>query len=220
MASWMIHFRVADGIMDSIKNVDKEKFIVGNIGPDCGELCDDGKSYKPLKYITHWQNPGNKKESLENDFFLKYISGGEMSSDKSFYIGYYSHLLTDILWKKKIYNPTKEKYLNKYNNETELNHRIKADWGDIDQLFFRNNPDFRTLKLFQKITSFPNRYFNYYSDTAFESKIVEISTCYNNINLSNNLDREYTFLNKEQADDFVIKAIEEISHDLAIKNII
>lgn len=59
MASWMIHFRVADGIIDSIKNIDAEKFIVGNIAPDCGELSEDGRTCRPLKYITHWQDPRN-----------------------------------------------------------------------------------------------------------------------------------------------------------------
>lgn len=53
MASWVIHFRIADGIIDSINNVDSEKFIVGNIAPDCGEWSEDGKSYtsQPKKNI-------------------------------------------------------------------------------------------------------------------------------------------------------------------------
>jgi len=218
MASWMVHFRIADGIMGSIKNVDKEKFIVGNIGPDCGELCEDGKSLEPLKYITHWKNPQNKKESLKDDFFLKYLSNDNMNSDKSFYLGYYIHLLTDILWKKIIYIPTKEKYLSKFSSETEFNYNVKADWSDVDHIFLRDNPDFRILNIFNKITTFPNIYFDYYSDTAFENKIVKISNVYKNI--SNNIDRDYPFLNKEQADDFVRKAIEEIKHDLITKNII
>ena len=141
-----------------------------------------------------------------------------MNSDKSFYLGYYIHLLTDILWKKIIYIPTKEKYLSKFSSETEFNYKIKADWSDVDYIFLRDNPDFRILNIFNKITTFPNIYFDYYSDIAFENKIVKIANVYKNI--SNNLDREYPFLNKEQADDFVRKAIEEIKHDLITKNII
>lgn len=217
MASWMIHFRVADGIMDSIKNIDREKFIVGNIGPDCGELCEDGKSFSPVKYITHWKNPQNK-ESLKDEFFFRYLADGDMNSKKSFYLGYYIHLLTDILWKETVYKPIKQKYSSKFSSEAELNHRVKADWADVDRIFLRDNPDFRVLSIFKRITTFPNIYFDYYSDTAFESRIAVISSFYNNFN--GNLNRKYLYLNKEQADDFVKKAIKEIKDDLITKSVI
>jgi hypothetical protein len=151
VASWMIHFRVADGIIDSVKNVDVEKFVVGNIASDCGELCEDGKTYRPLKYITHWQNPFNKKESLKEKFFLKYLDNTTMTSDKSFYLGYYIHLTTDILWKELIYLPAKEKHYNEFRSEAEFNNRIKADWGDVDHLFLKDNPNFRTLMIFKNV---------------------------------------------------------------------
>lgn len=218
MAAWMVHFRVADGIIDYIKDVDAEKFIVGNIAPDCGEVCEDGKSYRPSKHITHWKNPRGEKESLKDDFFLKYILNANMNSDKSFYLGYYIHLLTDELWKKNIYNPTKEKYLSEYSDEAEFNRKVKADWRDMDYVFFRDNPNFRIFNVFKKIKTFPNRYFDYFSDVAMESKISEISNAYNNI--SDNLDREYPYLDKEKSDAFVKKAIEEIRNHLVIKNII
>lgn len=110
-----------------------------------------------------------------------------MSSDKSFYLGYYIHLLTDILWKEVIYRPTKEKYLSEFSSEAELNSRIKADWGDIDHLFLRDNPNFRTLMIFRKITAIPNRYFDYYSYFAFENKISEICNAYNTISNTYNI---------------------------------
>jgi hypothetical protein len=217
MASWMIHFRVADGIKDSIKNVDIEKFIVGNIAPDCGELGEDGRTLNPPKYITHWKNPQSRQESLKDEFFLKYLADGEMSSYRSFYLGYYVHLLTDILWKEIIYIPTKEKYLDKFDNVDKLNIKVKADWSDIDHMFLRDN-DFATYKIFSQIKCFPNLYFNYYSSKAIESKIIKISSYYTNS--SENLDREYPFLNKEQADDFVVQAVTKIKEDLNIKCII
>lgn len=218
MASWMIHFRVADAIKDSIKNIDMEKFIVGNIAPDCGELNEDGKTFSPLKYITHWENPKNKKESLKDEFFFLYLADSEISSGhKSFYLGYYIHLLTDILWKKKIYYPTKEKYINKFDDEDILNSKIKADWAVIDHMFLRDN-DFATFKIFSRIRSFSNIYFNYYSEKAIENKIIKISDYYTNF--SGSLHSKYQFLNKEQADDFVVQAVAEIKEELTMKGII
>lgn len=105
-----------------------------------------------------------------------------------------------------------------FDSAAELNYKIKADWYDIDHLFLRDNPDFRIFNIFKNIKVFPNIYFDYYSDTAIENKISYISNFY--INGSSNLDREYPFLNKEQADDFVRKAIEEIKDDLIAKEII
>ena len=217
MASWMIHFRVADCIKDSIKNVDIEKFIVGNIAPDCGEFGEDRKTLNPPKYITHWKNPKDRQKSLKEEFFIKYLADGEMNSHKSFYLGYYVHLLTDILWKKLIYIPTKEKYLDKFDNEYEFNSKIKADWLNIDHMFLRDN-DFTTFKIFSQIKSFPNVYFNYYSGKAIESKIIKISAYYTNF--IGNLDREYLFLNKEQVDDFIVQAVTKIKEDLTIKGIL
>ena len=42
IASWIIHLRIADGLKNDIKDIDIEKFIVGNIAPDCGKWSDDG----------------------------------------------------------------------------------------------------------------------------------------------------------------------------------
>ena len=36
MASWAIHFRIADLFLERIPNLNKEYFIIGNIAPDCG----------------------------------------------------------------------------------------------------------------------------------------------------------------------------------------
>jgi hypothetical protein len=57
--------------LDYQQYIDIEKFIVGNIAPDCGEWSEDGKTLTPPKYITHWKNPKNRKESLKEEFFLK-----------------------------------------------------------------------------------------------------------------------------------------------------
>jgi hypothetical protein len=48
----------------------------------------------------------------------------------------------------------KEKHFNEFRIEAELNNRVKADWGDVDHLFLRDNPNFRTLKIFKKIITF------------------------------------------------------------------
>ena len=36
MASWMVHFRIADALLDVQKELSQIEFIFGNIAPDSG----------------------------------------------------------------------------------------------------------------------------------------------------------------------------------------
>ena len=36
MASWMVHLRIADKILDRIETLDESAFVLGNIAPDSG----------------------------------------------------------------------------------------------------------------------------------------------------------------------------------------
>ena len=36
MATWMVHLRIADGIMKEIPKLERQEFIMGNIAPDSG----------------------------------------------------------------------------------------------------------------------------------------------------------------------------------------
>lgn len=221
MASWMIHLRIADGIMDSIEDLDLDKFVAGNVAPDSGRLCDDRKTYVPPKHITHWQNPRNRNESLKEKLFMNYIKDKKMNGKTSFYLGYYIHLDTDILWKELIFRPARDQFLSEFKEEVEFVLKIKEDWYDTDRLFLKENPEFRAYKLLENIKSFPNVYFDYYDYYdyhAFENKIREISHFYNDF--EGNLNREYPYFDQFKADTFVEKALKEIRNDLTKKNIL
>jgi hypothetical protein len=41
MAAWISHRRIADHFLERIEGADRIDFIVGNIGPDCGEQNAD-----------------------------------------------------------------------------------------------------------------------------------------------------------------------------------
>ena len=36
MASWMVHLRIADRLLDEIEKIDATAFVMGNIAPDSG----------------------------------------------------------------------------------------------------------------------------------------------------------------------------------------
>lgn len=54
MATWVTHFRIAEALISRDLPVSKIDFLVGNIGPDCGLIGEDGKPMPP-KEITHFK---------------------------------------------------------------------------------------------------------------------------------------------------------------------
>ncbi len=211
MASWMVHFRIADALLDEIGG-NTEQFIVGNIGPDCGEPNEDWSLFTPPTEVSHW-NPDKNKGGIRSDaFFDAYLRDKKADSGHSFYVGYYVHLLTDKLWNRMIYQPTREKFREQMELDRKFIWVIKEDWYDLDARFLREHPDFRTFRIFDKIRAYPNVYLDYYSEGAIERQIKYISDFYNTY--EGKLDREYPYLTEEEMDDFVTRAVEEIRSDL------
>ena len=55
MASWMVHLRVADKLLDHLKGITQTEFVVGNIAPDSGVPNKDGTAFKPDSSISHFR---------------------------------------------------------------------------------------------------------------------------------------------------------------------
>ena len=60
MASWMIHLRIADKLLDRLANIEITEFIMGNIAPDSGVPNEDWSVFTPSGDISHF-----KEESLD-----------------------------------------------------------------------------------------------------------------------------------------------------------
>lgn len=217
MASWMVHFRIADRLMDYLK-VYEEEFIVGNIGPDCGEPNEDWSAFYPSANVTHWKETEDKSGIKSEDFYNTYINSNIEISKKSFYLGYYVHLLTDVLWREKVYLPVKNNYMENFAKDKNFVWKVKEDWYDLDHKYLKTNKEFRTFRIFDKIKTFPNKYLEYYSNQAFEKQIKYISEFYNSEH--ENLEREYPYMTEDQMNLFVDEAVEEIKMKLIQKKMI
>ena len=53
MASWMVHLRIADKLLDKIPNLSPVEFIVGNIAPDSGVPNEDWSRFPPDTKTSH-----------------------------------------------------------------------------------------------------------------------------------------------------------------------
>ena len=213
MASWVVHLRIADLLVDNL-NVDMAHFFAGSIAPDCG-LPDGKGGYEPNMYITHLAHGTSKGTCDYMQFWDKYVKGETDKLKYSFYLGYFVHLLTDVIWVKWINDPTKEKYKDLYSADRDNYYKtVKRDWYDLDARYLERNPDFRGYKEFCKLTDFENTFLPYYKKDNFIIQFANIRSFYNG---EFDTDREFTYLKPYEVDEFVIRAVEHIRD--VIKNL-
>ncbi len=237
MASWMVHLRIADSLLNKIRGLDETAFVMGNIAPDSGVPNADWTTYTPSSEISHFKKKvfrdGKKENEIEIALFVeKYLSREKIQEyDKkqySFYVGYWTHLYTDILWAKQIAAPCMDTYIEKnqmpqyaYLNKEEKQRIIwgvKADWYDLDFLYIQENPNFRAFHIYKDAVDFENTYMDIFAKDAFENRRKYITGFY--MEKRENLDREYPYLTKERAQQFVVEATEIIQISELFQDII
>ena len=208
MASWMVHLRVADKLLDKINGLKETEFIVGNIAPDSGAPSADWSTFTPNKTVSHFMcKCDNGKLKINSDEYKnRYLKSRHTIEEYSFHLGYFSHLLTDILWKNIIIKASVDKDHEAYSNDPNGTvWKWKKDWYDLDFLFIRENPEFRAFKIFEQAKGFKNDYLDIFSEDAFDNRREYITGFYRA--KRENLDREYPYLTKNQMDDFTDEAV-------------
>ncbi|ERI92171.1 hypothetical protein HMPREF1982_02560 [Clostridiales bacterium oral taxon 876 str. F0540] len=219
MASWMVHLRIADKLLDKISNLKSTEFVVGNIAPDSGIPNDDWSAFTPSGDISHFKttDADGLKDIHLNEYVEQFFTVNQRkkynNNQKSFYLGYLTHLLTDIMWVNEIVRPSKDKFKYLYDKDrTEWVWTLKKDWYDLDFLYIERNPDFRALSIYKNAVEFNNDYMDFFSNDAFENRRKYITHFYSSER--DNLDREYTYLKEEEMNRFVDEAADKIGYIL------
>lgn len=216
MASWMVHLRIADILLNRLNGLCPTEFIVGNIAPDSGVPNEDWSVFTPSTTISHFRTPRHKK--ADPAFFAqKYFTAEQIKNytpeETSFYLGYLVHLMTDVAWSNNILYPAKAKFADEWAaNPNACIWRMKEDWYDLDFMYLRDHPGFRAFQIYLNATGFENRYMDEFSDDAFENRRQYITGFY--LAGKDNLDRSYPYLTKEAMDSFVEQTAEEIHRNL------
>ena len=99
MATWIVHLRIAENLLERITGLLPAPFAVGSIAPDSGIPDEKWEKFKPPSEITHFQAPeGCAHSSDDLGFFREYLSTPESDPEKSSFLwGYFCHLVTDNL---------------------------------------------------------------------------------------------------------------------------
>ena len=174
MASWMIHLRVAQAILDKQSMLSPLHFIMGNLAPDSGVPAPDGEGFIPDKHISHFSYTDDlgKMHIHPETFAGQYLSFPQEDIQAySFYLGYYAHLVTDRQWIEDIYSLGIAAFpaLHQRDKRT-FAATIKTDWYDMDYLFLREHPDFPAWISYRDAPPFVNSYVDFFSADAFEAR--------------------------------------------------
>ena len=208
MATWMAHLRVADRLLDAL-DVRKTEFVVGNVAPDSGVPQDNGR-FLPDKNVSHFEN--GIKVPDHAGFAEKYCKAADEPA-RSFYLGYFTHLMTDRMWIDFFNTELKPRDMESYiRDKNAAVWKWKKDWYDIDRLYLRDNPDFRAYEIYKNAVGFTNVYLDIFSPDAFDLKRQYITDFYGTH--PDDLDREYVYLTPSDMDGFVDRAVEFILGEL------
>ncbi len=158
MATWLTHLRVSERLIDKIKISDHSLFFAGSIAPDSDILPD----------ISHWCVNGDKTTCDVSSFYYKYITNYTFPSDFNFYLGYYVHLLTDVMWHKQKIAPIKifDKVIIK---------NIKETWKRVDYNFLSNQKEFYPIIAMGETAKLKKQWFDYYTFSQVK-ELVEYIT--------------------------------------------
>ena len=136
---------------------------------------------------------------------------------RSFYIGYFTHLMVDRLWSDKIVVPTVQKHQEEFLKNHALLDKVNNDWYALDYYFLKMNPHFSMLEKLKDIQTFKNDYIDFLSDECLEKLIRNVNHLYQNIHAPKDSQMEY--LSGEELEKFIEFAIRQITLEMIHKGI-
>ncbi|MBQ2669535.1 MAG: zinc dependent phospholipase C family protein [Clostridia bacterium] len=205
MATWGVHLRIAGSFFDKIPKEHHREFVIGSVAPDCGYGRKDSfGEFEPPPKVTHWSPSGAKKDCRYKDFYAEYLTG-ERNDDYWFYLGYYIHLLTDIMCSVTMYLPTRIKYKAQYDRDPHFLGTIKKDWNDIDAAHLQKiseHPIYDIIRAAGEVKD----YLPYYENGQLTKQIKYIADYY--MNYGEVLPREYKYTTEAEIENFIACASE------------
>ena len=211
----MGHLRIADQLLDRIKDLDETAFVMGNIAPDSGVPNENWTEFHPPKVVSHFKTKADDEtffdvEEFCDKYFNEELIGSYSKKEYSFFLGYYVHLLTDIDWTNDVYCGLLKAYPKEAaQDKNKLVWTAKGDWYDIDFLYLAEHPDFRAFHIYESAVDYDNEFMDIFSKDAFENRRQYICGFYRSDN-HGDLHRKYTYLTPEQSASFVDRTVQKI----------
>lgn len=215
MASWMVHLRLADNLLDLINDLDAELFGIGNVAPDSGMPDEAWQSFTPPPEVSHFHASREAAfPSQDLKFYRRYLSETEPEDDPhrfSFLLGYFFHLLTDNLWAVKIDQPTRVRYAYEFERDAEFIWEVKRDWYGLDFRYVRSHPEAFFWRVFVD-SHYKVDYLNFMPVKAVQERVAYIKDFYQRDDEKTEalLERPFEFLTQDKMDTFIEKTTERL----------
>jgi hypothetical protein len=213
MASWIVHLRIAEKLLERIPGLDAAQFAIGNVAPDSGIPDEKWEHFDPPSRISHF-HPENRSEISSEDlrFFRQYLAGVPLEErDKfSLLLGYFFHLITDNLWWLEIGKPTEEKYSEEFTADKGFIWEVKRDWYGLDFAHVRAYPEGIFWNVFLP-AEYGEHCLDFYKPEAIPRQLDYIKTYYQR--QDEDVDKklrltENIYLAAKEMDTFVENAVE------------
>ncbi|QSX06584.1 zinc dependent phospholipase C family protein [Sedimentibacter sp. zth1] len=179
MASFIVHLRVAEKLYNEIENIIEKDFIIGNIAADSGETNLDFSNITPSKEVTHFYTKKSGNVPDPEEFYKEYLENKELDKERySFYLGYYCHLITDLLW-DEMCKSLVDDYGNEIIKPILYSKRGKNSvWENLDLQFLNLEEDFRPYQIFKQCKMYINNYIDVFDKYSFFKKFVQVIDFY------------------------------------------
>ena len=206
MASWIVHLRIADRLLNEIPGLKATEFVVGNIAPDSGIPNENWTVFTPSPVVSHFKADDSVPKKIQIPVFTaRHFSEekrAEYSTEEySFFLGYLVHLLTDVLWSDQVGGQLKNRFPEEWaTDKHRLIQKAKEDWYDLDFLYLKQHPGFRAYSLYENAVGFQNTFLDFFTADAFDNRREYITSFYRQE--KEHLDREYPYLTETEMDAF------------------
>lgn len=182
MGTWISHLRVAEALLEHFPELDEATFAFGNLSPDSGIPNDDWTEFDPPKEVTHFLRKGEGEHAIHDlVYYRQYLAGIRPADDirlYSFRLGYFFHLICDIMWAKRIGAATKQQFSELFAmDKRKAVSLVKDDWYGLDQLYVRDHPDHIFWRLIMT-HSYPASYLPFVNEKALHHQYDHIRRFY------------------------------------------
>lgn len=214
MGTWISHLRIAENLLHHFPDLDEVTFAFGNLSPDSGIPNADWTEFDPPKEVTHFLKKGDGEDAIHDIvFYEQYLHGVDPINDiklYSFRLGYFFHLICDIMWAKRIGAATKRDFKELFEkNRKEAVGIVKDDWYGLDQLYVRDHPENIFWSLIMKYPD-PPSYLPFVKDKALHQQFAHIRKYYSQQEDKWFLSLPYSYLNEKTMSRIVDDSIQAV----------
>jgi hypothetical protein len=214
MGTWISHLRIAETLLEHFSELDEVTFTFGNLSPDSGIPNAEWTEFDPPKEVTHFLRKGEGEDAIHDlEFYQQYLAHIKLEDDRklySFRLGYFFHLICDIMWAKRIGKTTRLEFKNLFDeNISKAVETVKDDWYGLDQLYVRDHPGSNFWRVIMAYPDSPS-YLPFIKNETLHQQYAHIRKYYSQPESQWFLSLPYHYLNETTMSRMVADSIEAV----------